>query len=215
MGGSLSISICNERGPRALPRAFRKPGFTGGVSASGRPDPRNRSHPRVVGTPALTPVFVQRGSDPSSLPPFALRAESIGSSRREAERFHPEAVERTRPCPPIDEPAHHLPMARPQGFCVPETRGSCSATFDLRSTPLHCSAQEKNRPINEFFNPQIDPICSHNIHNRPQIATSHSPTTSETRFDRLVTDANLWIVLRLIFGHFIRLFMRVYFLTVS
>jgi hypothetical protein len=98
MGDFLSISICNERGLRALLRDFRNPTFRRWrLRQLMRPDSRNRSHPLVVSTPALSPVFVRRGSDPFALPPFALRAELIAHLFAKSSVSTLEAAERTRP----------------------------------------------------------------------------------------------------------------------
>jgi hypothetical protein len=77
MGDVHSISICNERGLRALLRDSRNPTLVGSVSAVGASRSEEPKSPSSRSHPALSPVLLRRGSDPFALPPFALRAELI------------------------------------------------------------------------------------------------------------------------------------------
>lgn len=97
MGDLLSISICNERGLRALLREFRNPVMPvasppADASRSEEPkSPSSRSHPRPF------PDVRSKRFGPLRPPTVRATRRADCSSLCEAERFHPEAVERTRP----------------------------------------------------------------------------------------------------------------------
>lgn len=165
MGDALSMSICNERGLRALLECLRNPALTGGVSAGDASRSEEPKSPSSRWHPALSPTFVRRGSDPFVLPPFAPRAESIAHPCAKPSVSTPKRPSRS------STPAH-LSMSRtpslecaPQGFCVPKT----AVRVPQPSRDVVCRSRsmrkEKMRDQCDFFNPQ---------HARPQRPVFHS-----------------------------------------
>ncbi len=171
MGDFLSISICNERGLRALLRDPRNPTWSVASPPADAFRERNRSHPRLVGTPALSPVFVRRGSDLLAFPPFAPRAELIAHPFAKPSVSTLKRSSELDPCSPIDEPATLSRGVPPRASAF--RRPAVRVPRPSRDVLYRPSAQCKKKVAHQ---------CDFFIHSTPQASPSFSTIPHKSRY---------------------------------